>query len=158
MVISGSAAITYLLDTHGGNTLHVFALTNFLKNMVLYGCTFFANGMVLDRGIKVSLLILAACQAFCWLLTFPMYRYGKRVRAFVSRRLVFWLFDYWHWWYWDLPPSEFRSRAGSMIVYQSSVWNIPTVPEKQATREFCWSLTVSVEHTHDSDLKPGLYF
>ena len=120
MVISGSAAITYLLDTHGGNTLHVFALTNFLKNMVLYGCTFFANGMVLDRGIKVSLLILAACQAFCWLLTIPMYRYGKRVRAFVSRRLAFWLFDYWHWWYWDLPPSEFRSRAGSMIVYQSS--------------------------------------
>jgi len=85
MVVSGAAAITYLLDTHGGDTLHVFALTNFMKNMVLYGFTFFANGMVLYRGVKVSLLILAACQAFCWLLTIPMYRYGKRVRAFISR-------------------------------------------------------------------------
>jgi hypothetical protein len=84
LVISGAAAITYLLDTHGGNALHVFALTNFMKNMVIYGFTFFANGMVLHRGVKVSLLILAACQAFCLLLSIPMYRYGKRVRAFVS--------------------------------------------------------------------------
>ena len=117
MVISGAAAITYLLDTHGGNTLHVFALTNFLKNMVIYGFNFFANGMVLYRGVKVTLLILAACQAFCMLLTIPMYRYGKRVRAFVSRPLTFWLFVYWRWWYWDLPPSELRSRAGSILVY-----------------------------------------
>ena len=89
LVVSSSAAITYVLDTHGGNALHVFAVTNFLKNMVYYGFTFFANGMVLDRGVKVSLLILAASQAFCWLLSIPMYRYGKRVRAFVSRRLAF---------------------------------------------------------------------
>ena len=85
--------------------------------MVLYGFTFFANGMVLHRGVKVALLILAACQAFCWLLTIPMYRYGKRIRAFVSRRLVFWLFVYWRWWYWDLPPSKLRIRAGSMLIY-----------------------------------------
>ena len=89
MVVSGAASITYLLDTHGGNALHVLALTNFMKNMVLYGFTFFANGMILHRGVKASLLILAGCQAFCWLLSIPMYRYGKRVRAFVSRRLTF---------------------------------------------------------------------
>ena len=92
MVISGSVSVTYLLDIHRGNALHVFALINFMKNIVLYGFTFFANGMVLHRGVKVSLLILAACQAFCWLLSIPMYRYGKRVRAFVSRRLALWLF------------------------------------------------------------------
>ena len=84
MVVSGAASITYLLDTHGENALHVLALTNFMKNMVLYGFTFFVNGMVLYRGVKVSLLILAGCQAFCLLLSIPMYRYGKRVRAFVS--------------------------------------------------------------------------
>ena len=117
LVISASASITYLQDTHGANTLHVFALINFMKNMVLYGFAFFVNGMVLYRGVKVSLLILAGSQAFCWLLSIPMYRYGKRVRAFVSRRLAFWLFDYWRWWYWDLPPSELLSRPGSMLVY-----------------------------------------
>ena len=89
LVVSASAAITYVLDTHGGNALHIFAVTNFLKNMVFYGFTFFVNGMVLQRGLKVSLLILAASQAFCLLLSIPMYRYGKRVRAFVSRRLTF---------------------------------------------------------------------
>ena len=89
MAVSGSASITYLLDSHGGNALHVFALIYSMKNMVLYGFTFFANGMILHRGVKVSLLILAGCQAFCWLLSIPMYRYGKRVRAFVSRRLAF---------------------------------------------------------------------
>jgi len=89
LVISGAAAITYLLDTHGENALHVLALINFIKNMVLYGFTFFANGMVLYRGIKVSLLVLAACQAFCLLLSIPMYRYGKRVRAFISRHPSF---------------------------------------------------------------------
>ncbi|KAI0756085.1 MFS general substrate transporter [Daedaleopsis nitida] len=84
MVVSGSAAVTYLLDTHRANALHILALSNFGKNMVLYASTFFANGMVLSRGVKVSLLILGACQAFCWLASVPMYVYGKRVRAFVS--------------------------------------------------------------------------
>ena len=88
MVVSGAALITYVLDTHGGNALHVFALTNVMKNMFIYGSTFFVNGMVQYRGVKISLLILGACQAFCWLLTIPMYRYGKRVRAFVSRRFA----------------------------------------------------------------------
>ncbi|KAI0652733.1 MFS general substrate transporter [Trametes meyenii] len=85
MVVSGSAAVTYLLDTHGANALHILALSNFGKNMVLYGSTFFANGMVLSRGVKVSLLILGACQAFCWLASIPMYVFGKRVRSFIAR-------------------------------------------------------------------------
>ena len=84
MVLSGGAAVTYLLDTHRGNALHVLALTNFMKNVVLYGFSTFANGMVEHRGVKVSLLILAACQAASWLPSIAMYRYGKRVRAFVS--------------------------------------------------------------------------
>jgi len=83
MVVSGSAAVTYLLDSHRENALHVLALSNFGKNMVLYGFTFFANGMIARKGVKVSLLILAACQAACWLASVPMYIYGKRVRSFV---------------------------------------------------------------------------
>ena len=92
MVVSGCAAITYLLDTHGGNALHIMALMSFMKNMVLYGFNMFTNGMIEHRGVKVSLLILAGCQAACWLTSIPMYRYGKRVRAFVSSRLHFGLF------------------------------------------------------------------
>ncbi|KAF5356150.1 hypothetical protein D9756_003690 [Leucocoprinus leucothites] len=85
MVMTGSAVITYMLDTHGPNALHVLAIVNFLKNMVLYGFTFFANGMVAQRGVKTSLLILAGCQAFCWLSSIPMYIFGKRVRSFIAR-------------------------------------------------------------------------
>ena len=84
MVVSGGAAVTYLLDTHGANALHILSITNFAKNMVLYGSTFFANGIIISRGVKVSLLILGACQAVCWLASVPMYVYGKRVRSFVS--------------------------------------------------------------------------
>ncbi|KAJ8472878.1 hypothetical protein ONZ45_g16499 [Pleurotus djamor] len=79
MVVSGAAAVTYLLDSHGPAALHILALSNFMKNIVLYGFTFFANGMVLNRGVKTSLLILAGCQAFCWLASIPMYIFGKRV-------------------------------------------------------------------------------
>ncbi|KAJ8523070.1 hypothetical protein ONZ45_g448 [Pleurotus djamor] len=85
MVVSGAAAVTYLLDSHGPAALHILALSNFMKNIVLYGFTFFANGMVLNRGVKTSLLILAGCQAFCWLASIPMYIFGKRVRSFVAR-------------------------------------------------------------------------
>ncbi|KAG6829771.1 hypothetical protein H0H92_003561 [Tricholoma furcatifolium] len=85
LVVSCAAAVTYLLDTHGPDALHVLALSNFGKNMVLYGFTFFANGMVQDRGVRVSLLILAGIQAFCWVASFPMYVYGKRVRSFIAR-------------------------------------------------------------------------
>ena len=84
MSVSGSTAMVYLLDAHGPNALHIVALINFVKDMVLYGTTFFANGMVQSRGVTVSLYILGACQGFCWLATIPMYVYGKRVRSFVS--------------------------------------------------------------------------
>lgn len=85
MAVSGSTAVVYLLDTHGTNALQIFALSNFLKNMVLYGSTFFANGMVQDRGVTVALFILAVCQGFCWLASIPMYVFGKRVRSYVSQ-------------------------------------------------------------------------
>lgn len=84
MIISGSAAVTYLLDTHGPNGLHCLTLSNFSKNMVLYGTTFFANGMVMNRGVKTSLLILGGCQAFCFIWSIPMYIFGKRARSYVS--------------------------------------------------------------------------
>ncbi|ETW86516.1 major facilitator superfamily [Heterobasidion irregulare TC 32-1] len=85
MVVSGSAAVTYLLDTHGSNALHCFAISNFLKNLVLYGFSFFANGMIEHRGVKASLLILAGCQAFCCLASVPMYIFGKRTRSWIAR-------------------------------------------------------------------------
>ena len=74
----------YLIDTHGANALHVITLNDFAKYMIAYGMTFVANGIVISRGIKVSLLILGACQAVCFLVSIPMYVYGKRVRSFVS--------------------------------------------------------------------------
>lgn len=89
MIVSGSAAITYLLDTHGPNAVHCLAISNFSKNMVLYGSTYFANGMVENRGVKVALLILGACHTFCFLGSIPMYIFGKRVRSFVSLFLIF---------------------------------------------------------------------
>ena len=87
MVVSGAAAITYLLDTHRHNALHILAITNFLKNMVLYASTFFANGIIVTRGVKVSLIILGSCQLVCWAASIPMYIYGKRIRSFVRRPL-----------------------------------------------------------------------
>ncbi|KAM5538333.1 hypothetical protein V8D89_007935 [Ganoderma adspersum] len=104
MVVSGSAAVTYLLDTHRANALHILALSNFGKNMVLYASTFFANGIILSRGVKVSLLVLGGCQAFCWAAAVPMFVFGKRVRSFIARHPE--LFQG------DLPASEFPdSRA-----------------------------------------------
>ena len=87
-IITGSACVTYLLDAHGQNALHVLAITDSLRSFVLYGTTFFANGVILRGGVKRSLLILGACQAACWLSSIPMYVYGKRVRSFVSIRTL----------------------------------------------------------------------
>lgn len=57
--------MVYVIDTHGTNALHVVALINFARDMVLYSSGFFANGMVQSRGVTISLYVLAACQAFC---------------------------------------------------------------------------------------------
>ncbi|PIL31083.1 MFS general substrate transporter [Ganoderma sinense ZZ0214-1] len=99
MVVSGSAAVTYLLDTHRANALHILALSNFGKNMVLYASTFFANGIILSHGVKVSLLILGGCQAVCWAAAVPMFVGGKRVRSYIARHPQ--LFQG------ELPASEF---------------------------------------------------
>ncbi len=84
IAVASGATVAYLLDTHGADALHILSLTTVAKDMVLYGSTFFANGFILSRGVKVSLLIIGACQAVCWLSSIPMYVYGKRVRSFVS--------------------------------------------------------------------------
>ena len=84
LVISNGTSIAYLIDAHGSRSVHVMALIDCTKGVISYGATFFTNGVVLSRGIKVSLLILCACQAACWLVSVPMYVYGKRVRSFVS--------------------------------------------------------------------------
>ena len=84
MVISSGTSIAYLIDTHGTIAAHIIALIDFGKNMIAYGMTFFANSAVQAHGIKVSLLILAACQAGCWLIAVMMYVFGKRIRSFVS--------------------------------------------------------------------------
>ena len=76
--------MTYLLDTHGPNAQHVLSLVRCANYLILYASTFVDNEIVVSRGIKVSLLILGACQTVCWLATIPMYVYGKRVRSFVS--------------------------------------------------------------------------
>ena len=84
LVTSSGITVAYLIDTHGAGASHIIALADFARAMLSYGVTFFANGIVLARGVKVSLLIVGACQAACWLASVPMYVYGKRVRTFVS--------------------------------------------------------------------------
>ncbi|KAM5535243.1 hypothetical protein V8D89_011049 [Ganoderma adspersum] len=84
-VTSRGTAVAYLIDPHGANATYIIALNDFARCMISYGVTFVANGIVLTRDVKVSLLILGACQAACWLLAVPMYVYGKRVRSFVVR-------------------------------------------------------------------------
>ena len=56
-VASAGTTIAYLIDTHGAGASHIIALVDFARAMLSYGVTFFANGVVLGRGVKVSLLI-----------------------------------------------------------------------------------------------------
>ena len=62
------------------------------RTWFLYRFTFFVNGMVLHRDVKGFILILAAswCQAFsnCWLLTIPMYWYGKSLREWICFLII----------------------------------------------------------------------
>ena len=84
IVVSSATRIAYLIDTHGANASHIIALTEFARNLIAYGATFFANRSVLSIGVKRTLLAVAAVQAGCWLTCIPMYVFGKRVRSFVS--------------------------------------------------------------------------
>ncbi|KAI1791956.1 major facilitator superfamily domain-containing protein, partial [Ganoderma leucocontextum] len=84
-IVSDGAAVAYLIDTHGANSLHVLSITQFARGIISYSATFFANGIILSRGVKSCLLVLGACQAVCWLSCIPMYVYGKRVRSFIAR-------------------------------------------------------------------------
>ncbi|KAM5542526.1 hypothetical protein V8D89_003985 [Ganoderma adspersum] len=90
LVSSSGAAVTYLLDTHGTKAQHILSIIRSADYLIFYASTFADNGIVASRGIKVSLLILGACQAVCFLASIPMYVYGKRVRSFIARhpRLV----------------------------------------------------------------------
>ena len=77
VVTSSGVVVTYLIDMHDSNALHVLSITNFAKNLILYGLTLSANGVVVSRGVKTSLFILGGCQSICRTVSVPMYVYGK---------------------------------------------------------------------------------
>ena len=89
LVASAGAATTYVLDTHGTGALYILSLAKVSYHLIVYGTTFFVNGVFVTRGFTTSLLILGVCQAVCCLAPIPMYVYGKRVRSFVSNSRPF---------------------------------------------------------------------
>ncbi|PIL31058.1 MFS general substrate transporter [Ganoderma sinense ZZ0214-1] len=104
--VAASTRAAYVIDTHAAHAAHILALTESATNLITYGATFFANGVVLSAGVKRTLLAVAACQAACWLACIPVYVCGKRVRSFIARHpRLFCVGD-------DLPPSSDSSTRG----------------------------------------------
>lgn len=84
-LVVGAVLSPYLIEAHGSNaTLNILCLEDCVRNVLIYASAFFANGIVLSVGVKVTLLVYGGCQAACWLISIPMYVYGKRIRSFVS--------------------------------------------------------------------------
>ncbi|KAM5535244.1 hypothetical protein V8D89_011050 [Ganoderma adspersum] len=106
LIISSGAALTYLLDMHGANALHILSITNFAKNLILYGITFVTNSLIATCGVKVALLILAACQTVSLLTSIPMYVYGKHVRSLIARHPCLFGRE-------GLPASDFLQSAAA---------------------------------------------
>ncbi|KAJ7595186.1 MFS general substrate transporter [Mycena floridula] len=85
LLVSNSASIVYIIDTHGRDAVHGLTLINLVKIAFMYAFSFFANGMILQKGVKRMLVILAICQTASWVASIPMYIYGKRARSFIAR-------------------------------------------------------------------------
>ncbi|KAM5538343.1 hypothetical protein V8D89_007945, partial [Ganoderma adspersum] len=85
VVVSSATRVAYVIDVHGARASHIIALTESAMNVLVYGTTFFANRVVLSAGVERTLLVVAACQAACWLACVPVYVCGKRVRSFIAR-------------------------------------------------------------------------
>lgn len=60
VVASSATRAAYVVDTHGANTSHIIALTEFVLDVLVYGSTFFLNGIVLSAGVERTLLVLGA--------------------------------------------------------------------------------------------------
>ncbi|BGP07936.1 putative MFS-type transporter [Rhodotorula toruloides] len=80
-----TASVTYIIDVHREQTSEVQACVNFLKNVISYRIGTEINGWVLGLGIEQTFYVLAGISAGIALTTIPMYHYGKRCRAWVSR-------------------------------------------------------------------------
>ncbi|KAM5538357.1 hypothetical protein V8D89_007959 [Ganoderma adspersum] len=85
IVVASATRVAYVIDTHGAHASHIIALTESAMNVLVYGTTFFANGVVLSAGVKRTLLVVGACQMACFLTCVPVYVFGKRVRSFIAR-------------------------------------------------------------------------
>ncbi|PIL31061.1 MFS general substrate transporter [Ganoderma sinense ZZ0214-1] len=85
IAIASATRVAYVIDTHGAHAAHIVALTEAAQDLLVYGSTFFANGVVLSAGVRRTLLAVAALQAACWATCVPVYVFGKRVRSFIAR-------------------------------------------------------------------------
>jgi len=80
-----TAIVTYVVDAHRGHVPEAFAVINFIKNMLAFGCTYFVNSWIETQGVFNTLATLSGLAAVCLVPTIPMYIYGKRVRSWIHR-------------------------------------------------------------------------
>jgi hypothetical protein len=66
-------------DSHREQSAEAFAIMNFVKNMFVFGLTFYANDWVAERGVRNVFFVIGGLTVGATLpTTIPMYIFGKR--------------------------------------------------------------------------------
>ena len=83
--LGSTAVVAYVVDAHRGNVPEAFAVINFIKNMLAFGCTYFVNSWLAKDGALAVFNVLGSCFLGVCCLTIPLWVFGKRVRSWVAR-------------------------------------------------------------------------
>ena len=77
--------VSYVVDAHSRYAPEAFATINCVKNIFVFGLTYFVIPWILNQGILKTFCTIGGINAWVCLMTLPMYVFGKRARSWVHR-------------------------------------------------------------------------
>ncbi|KAL7275490.1 hypothetical protein RUND412_001576 [Rhizina undulata] len=85
MTIGAVASALYIVDAHRDITIEIFTCLLIFKNFFSFGLTWSAFDWIMSGGIWRTFYVIGCVQIAIFLLSIPMYVFGKRNRSLMHR-------------------------------------------------------------------------
>jgi hypothetical protein len=87
-----NTGFAYMLDAYRSISMETFVAATTFKNFMFFGFSYFFNNWIASDGPRNMFLICGSISIAVLLTAFPIYVFGKKIRAFYARHDILAMF------------------------------------------------------------------
>jgi hypothetical protein len=92
LLINMNTGFAYMLDAYRPIAMETFVAATTFKNFMFFGFAYFFNNWIANDGPRSMFIVCGSVAVGVLATAFPMYIYGKKIRAFYARHDLLELF------------------------------------------------------------------